>query len=421
MLAQAAELHYRLAGMTTMSPDRPPGPPRQRDTERLKPRDLAALHDAPLTPRPAAGAASRWALLCQVAGHGSLQRTPLDRLPFSLGRSPESSLVLSSSHVSKSHAEVYSDGLTLRVRDLGSRNGTYLNRQLVADAPLHEGDLLRVGDYDFRLVPDVPEQASAAETLPLTRHLSPLRLRELIDRGAVTSVFQPIVAFPSREPAAFEALGRGLHPGLPQGPVELFDLAGELGSETQADLSRLFRRRAVELVRHCPRLVLFLNTHPAEFEAPGLIESLEELRALAPSLRLVLEIHESTLGQIEFLSWLSARLTEIGVELSYDDFGAGEARLFELAEVPPHYLKFDRRFVDGLHAAPISRRRLVGSLVAAARELQVATIAEGVERAEDAEACQRIGFSHAQGFYFARPGPAGEVERWAAGAPPSER
>ncbi len=399
-----------------MSPDRPPGLPKLRDTERLRSWDVAALHDAPLTPRPAAGAASRWALLCQVAGHGSLQRTPLDGLPFSLGRAPGSSLVLSSSHVSKTHAEIYSDGLTLRVRDLGSRNGTYLNRQLVADAPLHEGDVLRVGDYDFRLVPDAPEQASAAETLPLQRHLSPLRLRELIDRGAVTTVFQPIVAFPSREPVAFEALGRGLYPGLPEGPVALFDLAGELGPETQADLSRLFRRRAVELVRDCPRpLVLFLNTHPAEFEAPGLIESLEELRTLAPSQRLVLEIHESTLGQIEFLSWLTVRLTEIGVQLSYDDFGAGEARLFELAEVPPHYLKFDRRFVDGLHAAPVSRRRLVGSLVAAARELQVSTIAEGVERAEDAEACQRIGFSHAQGFYFARPGPAGDVGLWAGG------
>ena len=396
--------------------ERPPGPPKLRDTERLKLKDIPPNHDAPLTPRPAAGAASPWALLCQVAGHGSLQRTPLRGLPFRLGRASDASLVLSSSHVSKSHAEIYSDGLTLRVRDLGSSNGTYLNRQLVADAPLHEGDLLRIGDCDFRLVPDVPEEASAAKTLPLRRQLSPLRMRELIDRGAVTNVFQPILSLPTREAAAFEALGRGLYPGLPEGPVELFDLAGALGPEAQAELSRLFRRRAVELVRNLPLpLVLFLNTHPAEFEAPGLIESLEELRAHAPGLSLVLEIHESTLGQIEFLSWLSARLAQIGVQLSYDDFGAGEARLFELAEVPPHYLKFDRRFVDGIHAAPVSRRRLVGSLVAAARELQVGTIAEGVERAEDAEACQKIGFTHAQGFLFGRPGDPGDVERWGRG------
>ena len=50
-----------------------------------------------------------------------------------------------------------------------------------------------------------------------------------------------------------------------------------------------------------------------------------------------------------------------------------------------------------------------------ARELQVGTIAEGVERAEDAEACQKIGFTHAQGFLFGRPGDPGDVERWARG------
>ena len=397
-----------------MGTDRRPGFDWLRDADRLKLRDITPRHAPTLKPRPTAGTASPWALQCHVAGHGSMQRTPLRPLPFRLGRAQGLSLVVSSTHVSTTHAEVYSDGLTLRVRDLGSRNGTYLNRQLIADAPLHEGDLLRIGDCDFRVVRDLPEETSASATLPLRQQLSPVRLRELIDRGAVTSVYQPILALPSREPIAFEALGRGLYPGLPESPVELFDLAGTLGPEAQAELSRLFRRRAVELVRDCARPpILFLNTHPVEFEAPGLIESLEELRTLAPDVGLVLEIHESTLGQIEFLSWLSARLAEIGVQLSYDDFGAGEARLFELAEVPPHYLKFDRRFVDGLHAAPVSRRRLVGSLVAAARELQVSTIAEGVETAEDAEACLRVGFSHAQGFHFGRPGPFGDVERWA--------
>ena len=91
--------------------------------------------------------------------------------------------------------------------------------------------------------------------------------------------------------------------------------------------------------------------------------------------------------------------------LAYDDFGAGQARLFELAEAPPHYLKFDRRFVTGLDHAPTSRQRLVASLVAAARELLVKTVAEGVETAEEGAACMRAGFSHAQGYHFGRPAP----------------
>jgi EAL domain-containing protein (putative c-di-GMP-specific phosphodiesterase class I) len=216
--------------------------------------------------------------------------------------------------------------------------------------------------------------------------------------------FQPIVDMPSRHPLACEALGRGRHPGLPESPVELFEIAGEVGPEAQVELSRLFRQHAVEMIRNRPQPpLLFLNTHPIELELPGLVESLEELRAFAPNVDLVLEIHESALAQADYIIWLRNRLMEVNVGVAYDDFGAGQARLFELAEAPPHYLKFDRRFITGIDHAPHSRQRLVASLVAAARELLVRTIAEGVETAEEAAACSSAGFTHGQGHYFGRP------------------
>jgi EAL domain-containing protein (putative c-di-GMP-specific phosphodiesterase class I) len=202
--------------------------------------------------------------------------------------------------------------------------------------------------------------------------------------------------------AAYEALGRGLHPALPCGPSELFRISECIGVE--GELSRLLRRKAVELAAKDPKVAaLFLNTHPAELERPGLIESLEELRAFAPHLDLILEIHESALAQPAFMAALRDQLSEINVGLAYDDFGAGQARLLELAEAPPHYLKFDRKFITAIDQAPPSRRRLLASLVAAARELLVKTIAEGVETAAEAEVCARIGFTHAQGFHFGRP------------------
>ena len=235
-------------------------------------------------------------------------------------------------------------------------------------------------------------------------------MRELIDEGAVTMHFQPIVTLPGARVTAYEALGRGRFPDLPESPVELFDLAGALGPDVQAELSRLFRRKAVELVKDRPEPpMLFVNTHPVELERPGLLESLEELRSFAPNVDLVLEIHESALAQTDFITWLRNRLLEINVGLAYDDFGAGQARLFELAEAPPHYLKFDRRFVTGLETAPVSRQRLVASLVAAARELLVKTLAEGVENEEEADACLRAGFSLAQGYHFARPMPIEKI------------
>jgi EAL domain-containing protein (putative c-di-GMP-specific phosphodiesterase class I) len=404
-----------------MNPNRAAAPAFKgsRDTQRFGVPETAEMRARLLEARAAAGAAGLWVLETRLGEDGSVQRTPIQPLPFRIGRSPGHSLVLSSSHVSKAHAEIYTDGVVLHVRDLGSRNGTFVNRQAIEDVPLHDGDVLHVGDFEFRVARDVPEADGEDEaggtlvrTAPLSRNFASgaSQVRELIEKGAVTMVFQPIVQLPSTRVAAYEALGRGRHPGLPENPVELFDAASTLGPEAQAELSRLFRRKAVEMVkgRDEPPL-LFLNTHPVELERPGLLESLEELRSLAPQVDLVLEIHESALAQTDFITWLRNRLVEINVGLAYDDFGAGQARLFELAEAPPHYLKFDRRFVTGLHHAPVSRQRLVASLVAAARELLVKTVAEGVETAEEAGACLRAGFSLGQGYHFGRPAPLEQV------------
>jgi EAL domain-containing protein (putative c-di-GMP-specific phosphodiesterase class I) len=333
-------------------------------------------------------------------------------VPFVVGRSPDLDLVLSSAHVSKRHAEIYSDGESLRVRDLGSRNGTFLNRQPVADAALHRGDVLHFGDFEFRVEdgngnPDGPSARAVALPGPPSPGPAEIALlRELIEKRLVTMVFQPIVGVPSLHVFACEALGRGRHPDLPESPVELFAIAGAAGPEALVELSQLFRRRAVEMIRDRPEPpLLFLNTHPVELELPGLVESLEDVRKLAPNVDLVLEIHETALAQADYIIWLRSRLMEINVGLAYDDFGAGQARLFELAEAPPHYLKFDRRFITGIDEAPTSRQRLLASLVAAARELLVRTIAEGVETAQEADACARAGFTHAQGYFYGRPGP----------------
>jgi EAL domain-containing protein (putative c-di-GMP-specific phosphodiesterase class I) len=346
-----------------------------------------------------------------------LRRMAIDPLPFRIGRSPGLELVLPSHTVSKTHAEIYGGGEGLRIRDLKSRNGTFVNREPVTDTELRDGDILHVGDFEFRLArrAGAPEGESSSVTgafdpAMLSRIFveGTQQLRELLARGAVDVELQPIVRFPGGAVAAYESLGRGAHPDLPKEPTELFRIAEAIDAEVE--MSRLFRRRAVELARDRPNVAqLFLNTHPAELARPGLVESIEELRAMAPRLDLILEIHESALAQAAYMARLRGLLSQINVGLAYDDFGTGQARLLELAEAPPHFLKFDRRFVAGIDQAPPSRRRLLASLVAAARELMVKTVAEGVETAAEAEVCERLGFTHAQGHYFGPPGPVGLV------------
>jgi EAL domain-containing protein (putative c-di-GMP-specific phosphodiesterase class I) len=376
-----------------------------------------SLPVAATTAEPAAP--TRWRLESLVGGR--MHRLSIHTLPFRVGRRPDMELVLPTTSVSKIHAEIYADAGALFVRDLQSTNGTFVNGQPVREAPLREGDVVHFAKSEYRVAreepkspgPDSTHPLSVDATLSINPRLLPQQfvagtreLKELLREGAVTVHLQPIVRLPDGQVAAYEALGRGCHPQLPKSPLELFKVAESLGPGVAAELSRLFRRKAVELLRSRTELpTLFLNTHPAEMAVPGLVRSLEELRALAPHLDLALEIHESLLTGPVAITELRQLLSESNIGLAYDDFGAGQARLLELGEAPPHYLKFDRRFVEGIDRAPATRRRLLKSLTGMARDLLVKTVAEGIETKEEAEVCAQIGFTHAQGFYFSRPKP----------------
>jgi EAL domain-containing protein (putative c-di-GMP-specific phosphodiesterase class I) len=348
---------------------------------------------------------------------GRLRRISIHTLPFRVGRRQGLELTLPADSVSKSHAEIYALGSGLGLRDLGSKNGTRVNRSLVQDAPLNEGDIVHFADFEFRVGRfDEKRTAPLGTTVALDRPTTVVpkrrelphhfeqgtrQLRELLDEGLVTIVFQPIIQFPTGTVAAFEALGRGQHPDMSPDPLDLFRIAESINAE--AELSRLFRRKAVEVARDRENLpTIFLNTHPIELERPGLLESLEELRELAPQLDLALEIHESVLGSPSAIAELRALLAERNIALAYDDFGAGRARLLDFAEAPPHYLKFDRRFVTGLDERDDRRKMVLRSLLSLAQDLLVKSVAEGVE---SPAVCQELGFTHAQGFHLGRPRP----------------
>jgi len=369
---------------------------------------------------PGAGSGDERGWYLETVSEGTLRRVRITTLPFRVGRRPGLELVLPAESVSKLHAEIYRRGQDLRLRDLRSRNGSFVNRALIEDASLVEGDIVHFADFEFRVGrSDVSETPSDAERRPTTvavggrelphRFAAGTReLRELLGGRMVATVFQPIVLLSRGTVAAYEALGRGRHPQLDESPLELLRIAESIGRE--GELSRLFRRKAVELAagrRDLP--TLFLNTHPVELARPGLLESLEELRDIAPHLDIALEIHESVLTRPAQIAELRSLLLERSIALAYDDFGAGQARLLELAEAPPHYLKFDHRFISGLDQAPVAKRRLLQSLLSLARELLVKTVAEGIETPGEARICAEIGFTHAQGFYVGRPRPIEQV------------
>ena len=76
---------------------------------------------------------------------------PIHTLPFRIGRRHGLELILPADGGSKLHAEIYALGSGLGLRDLGSKNGTFLNRALVEDVALGDGDVLHFADFEFRL------------------------------------------------------------------------------------------------------------------------------------------------------------------------------------------------------------------------------------------------------------------------------
>ena len=177
-------------------------------------------------------------------------------------------------------------------------------------------------------------------------------------------------------------------------------MAADLGLESE--LSHAFRRKAVRAVADNPAVTtLFLNSHPEESVA-DLVRDVIALREIAPRLDLVLEVHEKAMMDPKKIRFLKDELARGRVRLAFDDFGVGESRLMQLAEAPPDFLKFDIEFVRNIDSAPESKRHFLRSIVAAAGDLGVMTIAEGIETQAEADACLRIGFSHGQGFLFGR-------------------
>lgn len=336
------------------------------------------------------------------------QRFPINASPFRVGRRGDLDLTLSSRGVSKLHAEILVTDEILFLRDLGSTNGTYVNgHRISVDTPVADRDLVQFADLEFRikrLEPTTAEQTLECESFASVAVLA--EFERLLDGEGLAPWFQPIVAFASGRTSGFEILARSSVEGL-ETPGAMFSTAARL--EMEDELSIACRRQGLLLSRRLPAYSeIFVNTHPREELMTGVLESLQELRKENPDRPITLEVHEAAVVDKASMKTFKAALRDMNIRLAYDDFGAGQSRLSELAEVPPDYLKFDMGLVRNIDKST-AQQQMVSVLVKMAQELGTATLAEGVESAEEADVCKQLGFEYGQGYYFGKPAP---VETW---------
>ncbi len=347
-----------------------------------------------------------WVLTGQLDQQEAVRKFRIHTSPFRIGRQRDLMLTIPCPTVSSQHADLIVDGERLIVRDLGSTNGTFVNGvRIKGDWDLNPGDLLQFAGVVFRL---------GRETINLTKRtavdqsgdgaLALVQFDKLMTERAVVPYFQPIVDMTNLRPIGYEVLGRSRIFGL-RDPKAMFMAAALLSLE--ADLSRIFRWEGAVASADLPGPTqVFLNTHPTELKEPDLfIASLRELRDDFPEVQLVLEIHESAVTRPAQMRELRTALDDLNIQLAYDDFGAGQARLVELAEVPPDFLKFDLCLIQGIDNGSPTRQKMLESLVLMVRDLGIASVAECVETDGEHQVCSQLGFEFGQGFFYGRPAP----------------
>lgn len=340
-----------------------------------------------------------------VGPDGLSRRISVPSGRFQVGRRSDLNLSLLHPSVSKLHAEFVASDVALFVRDLGSTNGTYVNgKRIATDTPVGEDDLVQFAGFEFvvgRTVKENPLQTLVSSPPEWQEAIG--QFHRLLSDRAVVPHFQPIVRFSDAATIGYEVLARSTMAGL-SSPKDMFAAAERVS--LAARLSVMCRENGVEVAKTLPNPgVVFLNTHPSEKPHAGLIESLAQLRTAAPTLQIVLELHEAAISQPKEIAAFRDELRALKIQLAYDDFGAGQARLMELSEVAPDYLKFDIGLIREIHLAP-QRQQVVAGLVRLVCDMGIHALAEGIESKEEADVCREIGFTHAQGYYYGRPAPA---------------
>jgi diguanylate cyclase (GGDEF)-like protein len=240
-------------------------------------------------------------------------------------------------------------------------------------------------------------------------------LRKAIDKEAFKLVFQPVVNLSDHKTVYLEALLRWKEDTGHETSIEKTIQLVEKNNLIKPLTNWIFVAVCQYLqALNIDGLVIGVNLSMIDLhdkKLPNRIEGYLKQYQINPS-QIVIEITEGQIMQkpddvIEILSKLSL----MGLSLSIDDFGTGQASLTYLKKLPVEKLKIDQSFVRDIETDP-DDKLIVRATIELAHRLGLRVIAEGVETAGCYELLRQMKCDYMQGYYISRPIEADQIASW---------
>ncbi len=238
-------------------------------------------------------------------------------------------------------------------------------------------------------------------------------LRRAVAGGDIRAYYQPLVDIRQNRVCAFEVLARWQHPEWGFIPPDVFiPLAEQLG--LIGDLTSLVLRQACrDAASWSEDIRLSVNISPLQLKDPllpaWLLAILVE-EGFAPA-RLEIEIVESALvSDLQTAKAILTHLQSLGVTVALDDFGTGYSSLYHLRELKFDKVKIDRSFVQAMLENHESEK-IVDAILGLAKNLNLPTVAEGIENPAVLRHLAARGCEYGQGYYFGKAMTADNVSQ----------
>jgi predicted signal transduction protein with EAL and GGDEF domain len=243
-------------------------------------------------------------------------------------------------------------------------------------------------------------------------------MRVAVDAGQLRIVYQPKISLADGRVTGAECLCRWEHPTfglvMPDEFIPLAERTGAIGDLTQWMLSEAVAQcERWQAAGHSWGVAINVSVRNLlDVELVGVVSSVLARSTIAPS-SLTLEITEThVMSDSVRTTHVLEELAALGLRLSIDDFGTGYSSLAYLQRLPVDEVKIDKSFVRAL-AAGGGADAIVRSVLDLARNLDLWVVAEGVEDGVTAARLKALDCDEAQGYFFARPMPAEEIEAFA--------